>query len=113
MVRPITSPKCGASIAISLEKAAFGPEIQIHVRVSVCRPQFDPKPETYMIRHCESSLTYIKPEVWLLFFHLSTAAVLLPKTGNLPNIFLSEFYQKVFISAAVSIRFGTTSQNVA
>jgi hypothetical protein len=110
MVRPTASPKRGASIAISLEKAAFGPKTQTHVRVSVCRPQFDPKPETYMIRRCESSLTYIKPEVWLLFFHLSTAAGLLPETGNLPNIFLSKVHQKLFMSAAVVPRFGTKNE---
>jgi hypothetical protein len=32
MVRPIMSPKRGASIAISLEKAAFGPKTQEYVQ---------------------------------------------------------------------------------
>jgi hypothetical protein len=112
MVRPTTSPKSDASIAISLEKAAFGSKTQKHVRISVCRRQFDPKPETCMLHHYESSLTYIKSEVWLLFFHLSTAAGLLPKNENLPNIFLSKVLQKVFMSSAVLPRFGTKNEGV-
>jgi hypothetical protein len=90
MVRPTSSPKRDASIAMSLEKAVFGPKTQRHVQISVCRRQFNPKPGTRMLCHYESPLTYIKSGVWLLFLYLSTAAVLLPKHPDFPKMLFSK-----------------------
>ena len=63
-----------------------------------------------MIRHSGSSLTYIRPEVWLLFFHFSITAVF---TKDLKNVHLCFSQKKVkqarcmlllFLASALEMR---------
>jgi hypothetical protein len=65
-----------------------------------------------MIRHSGSSLTYIRPEVWLLFFHFSITAVFYQRPEKCPPMFLPKESQTSKMHAATFPRFGTRDEDI-